>query len=60
MSIEIILQAAQPKLEPFPFEEHTDLPVQGLGGEVEDPTGAMGGEVEDPTGGMGGDLPATV
>ncbi|KAM3262924.1 hypothetical protein ACQJBY_053210 [Aegilops geniculata] len=60
--IEVILQAAQPKLEPFPFEEHTDLPVQGLGGigggEVQqDPTGGMGGEVQqDPTGGMGGEV----
>ncbi|VAI11713.1 unnamed protein product [Triticum turgidum subsp. durum] len=64
LTIEMILQAAQPKLEPFPFEEHTDLPVQGLGGigggEVEGPTGGMGGEVQDPTGGMGGELPATM
>uniref|UniRef100_A0A8R7QIY9 Beta-amylase n=1 Tax=Triticum urartu TaxID=4572 RepID=A0A8R7QIY9_TRIUA len=63
LTIEMILQAAQPKLDPFPFEEHTDLPVQGLGGiggDVEGPSGGMGGEVQDPTGSMGGELPATV
>jgi hypothetical protein len=27
MPIEVILQAAEPKLEPFPFDENTDLPV---------------------------------
>nr|QBQ34101.1 beta-amylase [Hordeum vulgare]QGJ04017.1 beta-amylase, a-1,4-glucan maltohydrolase [Hordeum vulgare subsp. vulgare] len=74
ISIEMILQAAQPKLQPFPFQEHTDLPVGptggmggqaegptcGMGGQVKGPTGGMGGQAEDPTSGMGGELPATM
>lgn len=28
MPIEMILKAAQPKLEPFPFDKNTDLPVK--------------------------------